>query len=141
MNASSQLIESGLEQVSPDLTRSWLMNRRIVVFRATTPTRNAVDAWIACVKQTMVDWPKEQPYLAMHDFSGPKISMTPYARKRAEELAPLNTGSAGYAAIILAPTYVALAIRLFLRTQHQQGNENQVFFSRQEALEWLLSRQ
>jgi hypothetical protein len=137
---SSHFSESGLEQIAPGLTRSWLMDRRIVVFRATTPTRPVVDAWIACVKRTMQDWPASQPYLAIHDFSAPKVSLTPYARQRSEELIPLNTGRQGYAALILAPTYVAQVIRLFLHTQSRQGNENRVFFSMDKAIIWLDSR-
>ena len=78
--------------------------------------------------------------LAVHDLSARNLSLTPHARKRAEDLLPLSSGTPGYAALILSPTFMAQIVRLFLRAQKQQGNENQVFFSMREGLTWLMRR-
>lgn len=130
-------VESSVEQIAPGLSRSWLLNKRIVVFRLSSSSRSVADAWVECVKETMEHWPKGQPYLAIHDLTSDKVSLTPYARKRAEELIPLSAGAPGYAALLLSPTFVAHLIRLFLRAQRQQGNENQIFFNMTDAVKWL----
>lgn len=131
---------SPVEQVMPGMTRQWLLDRRIVVFTMTSPSREVSDGWINTVKATMENWPSDRPYLAIHDLTSNKMSLTPYARKHAEELIPLSAMAPGYAAIILPRSFIAQVIRVFLRTQKQQGNQNLVFFSRQEALEWLKSK-
>jgi hypothetical protein len=128
------------EQIVPGMTRQWLLDRQIVVFTMTSPSRDIVDAWIDTVKATMENWPGDRPYLAIHDLTSNKVSLTPYARKRTEELLPLSAKVPGYAAIVLSRSFMAQVIRLFLRSQKQQGVNNVVFFSRQEALEWLKSK-
>lgn len=133
----TEIVESPLEEIAPGLTRSWLFDKRIVMFRLSSSSREVADAWVECVKETMEHWPKGQTYLAIHDMTSDKVSLTPYARKKAEELVPLSASAPGYAALLLAPTFVGHLIRLFLRTQRQQGNENQIFFKMSEALNWL----
>ncbi|HLY25088.1 MAG TPA: hypothetical protein VKQ72_02035 [Aggregatilineales bacterium] len=132
--------EESIEQIAPGLTRSWLMDKRVVLFRPGDVSRATVDAWFNCVMRTMEEWPKGQVYLAVHDLSARHLLLTPHARKRSEELLPLSAGAPGYAALVLSPTFMAQIIRLFLRAQRQQGNENQVFFSMHEAMAWLMRK-
>jgi len=128
------------EYISAGVTRSWLMNRRIVVFTVTSAARSEVDAWINCVKETMVQWPKTQPYLAIHDLTSDKAALTPYARHRTEELLPLNTGAPGYAAILMRPTLFARLVDFFLRAQSRQGNTNRIFYEIEKAKDWLIKQ-
>src|SRR5512144_1348868 len=89
---------SPVEAIAPGLTRQWLCDRQIVVFRISSVSREVVDAWIDTVKATMESWPANRPYLAIHDMTSEKIALTPYARARAEELLPLAAKAPGYAA-------------------------------------------
>jgi hypothetical protein len=131
---------SPIEQIVPGMTRQWLLDRQIVIFTMMSPSRDVVDAWISTVKATMENWPGNRPYLALHDMTSNKVSLTPYARKRAEELLPISAKVPGYAAIVLPRSFIAQVIRLFLRSQKQQGVNNAVFFSQAEALVWLKSK-
>jgi len=137
---SIELTELQTETIIPGFTRSWMFDKRIVVFRGTGVERTIVDAWVNCVKETMLQWPPNQIYLAVHDFTMKELFLTPYARKRAEELIPLSTQTPGHAAILLTPTVTAHLIRLFLRTQRRSGNDNQIFFNKADAIKWLLSK-
>ena len=130
-------VDTPIEQIVPGLTRSWLQHRQIVMFTISSSSRDVVDAWIACVKETMEHWPKGQLYLAIHDMTSEKVWLTPYARKRAEELLPLDTGASGYAALLLSPNFVSHVVRMYLRLHKQQGNENQIFFTMTDAVNWL----
>lgn len=132
--------EMVVESVGAGVTRSWMLDRHIVVFRTPAASRAVVDAWIDSVKQTMIEWPKDQVYLALHDMSSKAMALTPYARDRALELIPLSTGLSGYAALIVPPTFVSHVIRMYLRAQRSQGNENQLFFSINAGLAWLVEQ-
>ncbi|MEP7288023.1 MAG: hypothetical protein ABI947_19900 [Chloroflexota bacterium] len=121
------------------MTHQRLLNRQIVVSKITSVSRDVVDAWINTVKATMENWPEERPYLAIHDLTSDRVSLTPYARTRAEELIPLGAKVPGYAGIVLPKSFVAQLIRLFMRTQRKQGVHNEIFFSMEEATNWLKS--
>ena len=131
---------SPVEEIAPGLTREWMFDHQIVVFKISTIARPVVDAWIDLVKLTMENWPGNLPYLAIHDMTSDKVSLTPYARSRAEELIPLSAKAPGYAAIVLPRSFVAQVIRLFMRTQRRQGNQNALFFTMPEALAWLTPK-
>ena len=130
---------SPVEQISPGLTRQWICDRQIVIFKITSVSREVVDSWIDTVKVTMENWPGNRPYLAIHDMTSDKVSLTPYARARVQELIPLSAKAPGYAAIVLPKTFVGQIIRLFMRTQRSQGNRNEIFFTVESALDWLKS--
>ncbi|MBX3083621.1 MAG: hypothetical protein KF716_18450 [Anaerolineae bacterium] len=129
-----------IEQISPYMTRYWLFDHQIVVFKMTSVSREAVDVWIDTVKATMTAWSSDHPYLAIHDMTSEKTALTPYARARAEELLPLGTRTPGFAAIVLPGTFVGQVIRLFMRTQKNQGVHNEIFFTLQEAITWLTTK-
>jgi hypothetical protein len=92
------------------------------------------------VKVVMGQWPATHPYLVIHDFREGNIALTPYARKRAEELIQVGVHVPGYAAILLPKSFVAQVIRLFMRMQRSRGIENQLFFDYDDGLAWLKSK-
>src|SRR5438874_1788698 len=115
------------EELIPGLRRYWLMDRQVVVFKASGVSRLLVDTWAESVKDVMKSWPRDHPYLVVHDFTDKNIMLTPYARARAEELVRVKVHVPGYAAIILPQSFAAHLIRLFLRAQRYRGIENQGF--------------
>jgi hypothetical protein len=133
-------MDTSTEQLVPGLIQYWLMDRQIVVYKASAVSRLAVDTWVASVKEVMRNWPADRPYLALHEFTDKHIMLTPYARKRAEELSREPLHVPGYAAIILPQSFAAQLIRLFLRAQRFRGVENQAFFSVDGGLAWLKTK-
>jgi hypothetical protein len=128
---------SPVEQITAGLTRQWLFDHQIVVFKPSSVTHPAIDAWIDCVKATMEQWPTNLPYLAIHDMTSDNVSLTPYARARAEELIQVSTKAGSCAALVVPRTFVGQVIQMFVRTQRKQGIHNEIFFSMQAALDWL----
>jgi hypothetical protein len=88
------------------MTREWLADRQIVLFKVTSMAREDVDLWMNTVKETMLAWPDDMPYLAIHDLTGKGVPLTPYARARAEELIPIAPKTKGFAAIVMPRTFV-----------------------------------
>jgi hypothetical protein len=132
--------DSAPQELTPGLTRQWLLDEQIVVFKATAVTRLVTDTWIDTVKDVMRKWPKDRPYLVIHDFRHQNIAFTPYARSRAEELVRIPISVPGYAAIIVPKSFVGQIIRLFMRTQKSVGIENRLYFEYHEGLSWLKSK-
>lgn len=128
------------EVLAPYLTRQWLLNRRIVVYKATEATRHAVDAWIDAIKDTRRLWPPDQVYLAIHEFSDIRIMLTPYARAQSSAIITEGSHAPGYAAIVVRHGVIGQTIQIFLKLQHHPLNEHQVFFAFNEALNWLKSK-
>jgi hypothetical protein len=128
------------EELTPGLTRQWLLDEQIIVFKATAATRHVTDIWIDSVKDVMLKWPKNRPYLVIHDFRHQNIAFTPYARSRAEELIRVPISVPGYAAIIIPKSFVGQIIKLFMRTQKSFGIENRLYFNYDEGLSWLKSK-
>ena len=90
-----------IDEVTSGLNRAWYFDKRLVVYQVTKVTPKLLDTWSDLVIQTLTDWPKEHPYLAMHDLSAPGVAMiyasltsydmlnlgvTPDGRLRAEEI-------------------------------------------------------
>jgi hypothetical protein len=128
------------ETLTPGLRRYWLMDHQIVVFEAETAYRADIDAWINGVHDVMDHWPADRPYLALHDLRASNIVLTPYARRRAQELMLVSTDGPGYAAILIANSLVGHTIQWLLRISKMGKVQLQVFFDRDEALNWLISK-
>ena len=142
ITSPSSTSSSGVdEQVSPGLTREWLCDKRVVVYTLANVHRSTIDTWIDAFKADILNWPADQTYLVMHDFSTKKVDATPYGRHRAEELLWLRRELKGRAAIVLPHTIAAALIQVFVRIAQTKGTPRvqQVFTSRDAALKWLLS--
>ena len=128
------------EELTPGLSCYWLLDHRIVVFEALQASRIVVDIWVNSVIREMANWPYDRPYLVLHDFRAKNIALTPYARKRAQDLIPISSRTPGFAAIVVGKSFVAQMIKLFMRTQRAGNIDNQLFFDYDEGLNWLKSK-
>jgi hypothetical protein len=129
-----------IEHLTPGLRRYWLMDRQIVVFEAETAYRADIDAWINGVHDVMNHWPADRPYLVLHDLRASNIVLTPYARRRAQELMLASTDGPGYAAILIANSLVGHTIQWLLRISKMGKVQIEVFFDYDKALNWLTSK-
>jgi hypothetical protein len=63
------------DKILPGLTREWYSERRVVVYKLTAVSEEIVNRWAETVQQTLKDWDKAQPYLAIHDLSQAGVSL------------------------------------------------------------------
>ncbi len=124
-----------VERIVPGLTREWLCDGRVVVYRLADEQRATIDMWIDAFRVDLLNWPADRPILIIHDFSSRDTDATPYARQRAHELIWMRPELKGKAAIILPATVAALMIKAFVAIA--QGKETpraqQAFTSRVKA--------
>lgn len=141
MMISEQLNQ--FERLSPALTREWVADRKIVVFRLEDITRETIDKWAVEATNSLLEWPSDQPFLSLQDFSKVyHLTITPYLSKKSKELVALRPEIPGRTAIVLPPRFFMLPIIqgfvLALARSHKH-RERRLFTSETEALLWLKS--
>lgn len=132
-----------MDQIHKSVVREWLHDRQIVIYTVQDTARETVDAWADAILELMQRWPKNKPYLAIYDVSN-VIALTPYARKRTEAIAKIaaTLDLDGHYAVVLKNNIFSLILKLFIQRDLSSQNhtfERQVFMSREQAIEWLVS--
>ncbi len=128
-----------IEQLSPGVSREWLMDKRIAVYRVTDAHRESVDIWADACAADITNWPPDRPILLLHDFTARGITLTPYARQRSQPLMDMRPDAKGRTALVLPVGVTASLIQLFVRTERKAPRARRIFSSREKAVEWLLS--
>jgi hypothetical protein len=137
---SSVTASSGIEHLSPTVTREWLFDRQIVVYTLADPRRETVDTWINAFRSDIMNWPADRPFLVIHDFSVKGSASTPYARTRAQELVDMRPEVRGRAAVVLPQSSITIAmIQVFLSRQRKTARTQRAFARREQAIAWLRS--
>jgi hypothetical protein len=119
------------------VTLEWLHDGQIPCFTLADISRATVDDWMRLLAQLMEYWPADLPYAAIIDATPSGGMLTPYARAKVGDLEGINPSLQGRVAVILPRTFVAQLIRLFVRTLRRQKVVTGIFFTREEALDWV----
>lgn len=129
---------TALEYIAPGVSRCWLDEGKIVWFTLESIDRKVIDAWVSAVEEVFKDWPTDLPFLTVQDFSRCEgLALTSYIRKKGEYLASLRPELSGRNALVLRRSVVAQAVKLLLIQMNDKRRERRMFFSAQEAIEWL----
>ncbi len=130
--------QTPVEKLSPTVSREWLHDRMIVVYRVTNSSRTTADTWYEAFREDLTHWPDDRPFRAMHDFTGGMVASTPYGRMRGQQMVDMRPEISGRVAILLSNSFTAHMIELFLRMQKQTSRVRGVFFDREQAIQWLI---
>lgn len=57
------------------LIREWYADRSMVTYKLTAVSETIVDGWMQLVVDTLNEWDKDKPYLAIHDLSQAGVSL------------------------------------------------------------------
>lgn len=57
------------------LTMDWYLGNEVVVYKLTAVSDDIVNKWAELIQSTLKDWPKDKPYLAVHDMSQAGVSL------------------------------------------------------------------
>ncbi len=129
-----------VEQLSQGVTREWLCDGQIVVYAVLDVRRESIDTWVDAFTTDLMNWPADQPFRVIHDFSAPGAVTTPYARARAQEIVDVRPEIKGRAAVVLSASVFNSLIHLFLNRQsNSTPRVRKTFMSREAAIAWLLS--
>lgn len=126
------------EQIAPRVTLQWLDNKQLVVYMVQSLTREATDAWVENALELFRQWPANKRILIVYDFTlCGGVALTPYIRKRAEELAIIRPEISGRVAVILPRSVGTQAARLFVLAKLKKSRVRRIFFTREEGLAWV----
>ncbi len=133
-----------VEQLTPYLTRELLQDGKIVLFTLYDISPQTLEAWAEGNKAAISDWPVDQPFLNIQDFTPVKgLTITPAIREKVKVLTGLRKEQPGRTAIVIASRLTVIAVQTILglltlmRRSKHVSRERKVFFSREEAIEWV----
>lgn len=118
------------------------MDYRIVVYVVPNTRRETIQTWGEIATQTGVDWPPDQLYLGLHDFSSANIVLSPLAYQWANHMTRETAHLEGYFAGAVPKTPTAIFLENLLNNNllpRVPSLNMRIFFSRNEGLQWLAS--
>jgi hypothetical protein len=132
-------------EVYNGITRQLIDNDTIAVIISDDAARDKVDAWSKTILELVANWERDKPYLAVYDVS--KSSLTPYTRKKSEEVAQeslrlLGKNVEAAYALVLPKTVLGNIMRLFAQRDLARRYpmwQIGVFTEREKALAWIRS--
>lgn len=130
-------------QIANGLTCEWLHNKNIAVYTFRDLTPETVDHWCMNLAEVASDWSKEQPFLAVYDFSHKDVEFTPSLRQRADQLLDefLSSMSGRYA-VVVTQGVLRRIIRMFTGDDlsGKERIERRFFFDREESIAWVAEK-
>jgi hypothetical protein len=126
-----------VEQLSSGLTLERLSDEQIFAFTLADITRATINAWVQAVKELTANRPREDKYFALNHFSGKNVSLTPYLRAAIKDLSDWKPEMSGCIALVVPKTFFAQLMTLFLPMMNRGNMQSRIYFTRQEALDWL----
>ncbi|MBL8132291.1 MAG: hypothetical protein JNL42_10575 [Anaerolineae bacterium] len=140
--------------IASGITCESLYDGRVIAYTVSSVSRAAINQWSSIAVQTLQDWPKDRPYLALHDISKPGIGLlyaasvdndifnvgiVPAARPRIqEEILKPNPGWSLALALVVSPSLSGRFARLLFHDASQETSiQQKAYFDRSSALAWL----
>lgn len=131
--------ESKVEYLTTKVSRQFVWGRRAVIYTVQHLADRHVDVWVnACLEFMGECVQVGQPLLVLQDLSSMQVYQTDYSQQRGNEVTHAFPELQGRIAFVLPDTLASRRIRHFVHSQKLDSRERQVFFDRQEALEWLM---
>lgn len=125
----------------------WLENGQIIAFTVLDSHQTTVDTYIQACFEYLDSLADDGTIFMLHDISDKNVGLTPYFRKRLEDIAKHIKEKAlqGYSAVLLPDTMLSQIMVNFGRLFSRQSGVQQVFFTKPDkARQWLrqaLSKQ
>jgi hypothetical protein len=132
-----QSIQNAIEQVSDSVTFEWLFNKQGFAITVANGSRETTDAWFDKVREVALNWPANKVLVSLYHYNFELLSMSPYARSRAEGLRDLRPELKACSAVVLKGQVIAQIAQLFMRLKPQKNLSVRFFFKRDDAEAWL----
>lgn len=134
---------NNVEQFSYGIERWWLDDGAIAVVKTQGDmTHDAIDAWADLLIAMLHQWANgsRRPIAFLHDLTHPNQGLTPYSRKRVNDvLAAIPDAETTFTAIVLPNTFINRIISMFVRSSpfRQNNHQTRVFTDLDTARDWL----
>ena len=130
---------SRIEQLTPELTREYLLDGCIIAFQLNNMDWRTTDAWYEANKAALEKWPADRPILMLQDIAIHEAMPSSYFRTRSSELVKMRPDVHGRNAVVIHRSLTTQALRgLFIIVNRASGlRQRRLFFSREDAIRWL----
>ena len=129
-----------VQAIAPHINFEWGKDGQIGVFEIRTVSRDAFDAWFQVMLELMDTWPVDRPLLTVQDNNFPGAAFTPSLREHSKHIANHRPELTMHTAVILPKTLVVQFVEFFLRTVQKPNRQTRIFFSREDAITWLMTK-
>jgi hypothetical protein len=126
------------EYLNPYLRRYWLKEGRVIVYQP-IPGGDMLKVWFNAVLQGVQEWDTDKPYLEIQDMRG--ANANPGNQRVAMDLMRRMAYRWGRSAVLISKSPRGQIFAYFVNHVFVpfMGNiKRRVFFTMEEALEWLL---
>lgn len=144
-----------MDNTIPGLKVESLENEAVVAYTLSSAQTSTISAWSNLAVSKLADWPKDRPYLALHDLSHPgvgllyltavefdpfNVGVTQMGRQKAHEIMAAHTGWPVVLALVVSTSLSGRLTRLRMADiiSDLPKITSRTFFKRTAALEWLL---
>lgn len=144
-----------MENTIPGLKVESLENGAVVAYTLSSAQTSTISAWSNLAVSKLAEWPKDRPYLALHDLSHPgvgllyltavefdpfNVGVTQMGRQKAHEIMAAHTGWPVVLALVVSTSLSGRLTRLRMADiiSDLPKITSRTFFKRTAALEWLL---
>jgi hypothetical protein len=128
-----------MEYITPHFKRYWLNNKQIVVYVPMSGEEEGLlDKWTDSILSTLRNWSDDKPYREIQDLR--QASSNPGNQRKAMTLVRQMAVYEGRSAAIISDSYSGRAFSYFVNHVFKAFTgkiERKVFFSIEEAVEWL----
>jgi len=141
-------------EIIAGVQQCWHNNQQVVEYKLTSVTSTSLNDWSDYVIASLETWPKDKPYLVIHEISQPglgllfstavkndifNIGIVPKAHEKINTIIKTNPDwQLRLALIVSASLSGRLARILFQKNNPQNQIQFKAFFYRDPALEWLI---
>lgn len=131
--------ETGILRLGNGVSCQWIEGGKVLHLRLDNVSRSAIDTMISALDDYFYMIPDTYYSRVLYEIGG--VPLTPYLRRRTEEIARNHLNQEGKGAVLLRPTTFTLLIQRFVEWELQRTprrSRRRIFTSREAALEWLL---
>lgn len=122
------------------LQQEWFENNKIAILTLHNTNMETLELWSKTTQQIISNWPANTPYRILHDYSRVDIILSPYMRRKSEEIMQARPDLSGKAGLVLKRSVVAHLAQTIFNTIWKKGyqsRQRKIFFSREDGLKWL----
>lgn len=144
-----------MDNTIPGLKVESLENATVVAYTLSSAQTSTISAWSNLAVSKLSEWPKDRPYLALHDLSHPgvgllyltavefdpfNVGVTQMGRQKAHEIMAAHAGWPVVLALVVSTSLSGRLTRLRMADiiSDLPKITSRTFFKRTAALEWLL---
>lgn len=124
-------------ELAPGLIRRELDEGAIVVYELSTVRPEVIELGEKNVRETLRAYGIKKAYLALYDVSALNIMASGNLRERLATLNSIHPEVRGRSAVLFSRSPLTVGLQAFVRLLRSDSRPKRVFFSYEEALEWL----